>query len=206
MINQLINIYPKGFTCRFSVGGSQPSTNATLLLENLYDGSLEATFNAYPNILAGMLDGIQSMLKQPHGCFEQVSSSNYPNILVLELLDKFGDSDLGIKYKAQNYLKSGYKKLTAYEIDGGGFDWYGKAPANEGLSAYGLVQFEDMKKVYAGVNQNVIDRTKNYLLTRRDGNGGFHQVQGKYGFSGNKTEYIIELSHSGMEIVLVRAL
>ena len=52
------------------------------------------------------------------------------------------------------------------------FDWYGKPPAHEPLTAYGLMQFVDMQSVF-NVDQNLIDRTAEWLLSRRDGNGGW---------------------------------
>ena len=41
-----------------------------------------------------------------------------------------------------------------------------------------------MKKVYDGVDEAMISRTRAWLLSRRDGSGGFYQNAGKYGFSG----------------------
>jgi len=104
----------------------------------------------------------------------------------LQLMKQTGDLNADVRQKALGYLEIGYNKLTAYEISGGGFEWYGRAPAHEGLTAYGLVQFKDMQVVYSGVETSIIKRTQEYLMSRRDGKGGFEQNVGKYGFSGNK--------------------
>ena len=37
--------------------------------------------------------------------------------------------------------------LAGFEVQGGGFDWFGSAPAHEALTAYGALQFQDMAKV-----------------------------------------------------------
>lgn len=42
------------------------------------------------------------------------------------------------------------------------------------LTAYGLLQFTEMKKVFP-VDQSMLDRTTKWLLSRRDGKGGFER-------------------------------
>ncbi|BDS14392.1 MG2 domain-containing protein [Aureispira anguillae] len=177
----------KGFPVNFAIAGQELEQTDTFIIQDAYKGSMESELSIYPNILDGLIDGVESILNSPSGCFEQVSSSNYPNILALDLMEQMGDLKAGVRQKALNYLKDGYAKLTAYEIKNGGFEWYGRAPAHEGLTAYGLVQFHDMQAVYDQVDPAMVERTKTYLLSRRDGKGGFEQNVGKYGFSGNKT-------------------
>ena len=45
-------------------------------------------------------------------------------------------------------------------------------PANESLSAYGLLEFVDMAKVYP-VEAQLVPRCRAWLLSRRDGSGAF---------------------------------
>lgn len=185
-ITEQIETSPKGFPVDFAMSGQYLEQTDTFLLQDVYDGSLKSKLKFYPNILEGLMAGVESILSSPSGCFEQVSSSNYPNILALQLMEQTGDLKAGVRQKALGYLEIGYNKLAAYEISGGGFEWYGRAPAHEGLTAYGLVQFKDMQVVYSGVETSIIKRTQEYLMSRRDGKGGFEQNVGKYGFSGNK--------------------
>jgi hypothetical protein len=108
---------------------------------------------------------------------------------------------------ALGYIANGYEKLIAYEIKGGGFEWFGHPPAHEGLTAYGLLQFSEMKKVFTGVNDDVIIRTRQWLLDRKNGKGGFKQSSGKYGFSSASEEvtnaYIVyALSETGTRDIL----
>lgn len=184
-ITQTVETTAKGFPVDFVMAGQELEQVDTFVLRDVYEGSLTSTLKFYPDILEGLMDGVESILNSPSGCFEQVSSSNYPNILALQLMQQTGVLKVGVRQKALEYLHTGYHKLAAYEINGGGFEWYGRAPAHEGLTAYGLVQFKDMQEVYE-VEAGIIERTKNYLLSRRNGKGGFEQNVGKYGFSGNK--------------------
>src|SRR5262249_26086621 len=55
-----------------------------------------------------------------------------------------------------------------------GYEWFGgTAPAHEALTAYGLLQFRDMQRIGHPVDQEMIDRTRRYLASRKDGKGGF---------------------------------
>ena len=37
----------------------------------------------YPSTLADLQKGLDALLRKPSGCFEQTSTSNYPNLLIL---------------------------------------------------------------------------------------------------------------------------
>jgi len=52
------------------------------------------------------------------------------------------------------------------------FEWFGSSPGHEALTAYGALQFEDMAKVIA-VDPEMLERTRSWLLSRRDGEGMF---------------------------------
>ena len=44
-------------------------------------------------------------------------------------------------------MEKGYKKLITFETETGGYEWFGKTPGHEALTAYGLMQFNEMKDV-----------------------------------------------------------
>ncbi len=166
-----------GFPARQVVGAFGQNIDFNIALVKPIPNSISATLTAYPNPLGDVLAGMERMLRQPSGCFEQVSSSNYPNLLVLDLLRRQGSAAPAIEAQAMNYLETGYQKLTGYESRSGGFDWYGRDPGHEVLTAYGLLQFTDMAKVYP-VDRAMIARTVDWLYSRRDGNGGW-KLNGK---------------------------
>jgi hypothetical protein len=62
--------------------------------------------------------------------------------------------------------------LTSFECDQHGYEWFGKDPGHEALSAFGLMQFGDMKNVM-DVDDQMVARTRRWLMNRRDGAGGF---------------------------------
>ncbi len=152
--------------------GQSAQNRCQLQLIQPMEGSVAVTLTAYPGALEEVIKSTERMLQQPGGCFEQVSSSNYPNLLVLDLLRTTKRIDRQVEQQALEYLKSGYQQLTAYECKNGGFDWWGRDPAHEGLTAYGLLEFTDMQRVFP-VDQTMIKRTMTWLLSRRDGQGGW---------------------------------
>ena len=42
----------------------------------------------YPGVMAQVVEGLDGMLRMPNGCFEQTSSSAYPNILIIDYLPR----------------------------------------------------------------------------------------------------------------------
>jgi len=161
-----------GYPARQVMGGFGQNSAFNIELKSPVENTVSATLTAYPNPLADVLIGMERMLRQPSGCFEQVSSSNYPNLLVLDLLRQLNIASPEVEARAMEYLEEGYKKLTGYECKSGGFDWYGRDPGHEGLTAYGILQFTDMAKVFP-VDKTMIARTVKWLSSRRDGQGGW---------------------------------
>ena len=40
----------------------------------------------YPGVFSQVVEGVDGMLRMPNGCFEQTSSSAYPNILIVQYM------------------------------------------------------------------------------------------------------------------------
>ncbi|MEQ1746299.1 MAG: carboxypeptidase regulatory-like domain-containing protein [Saprospiraceae bacterium] len=163
----------RGFPVRQVFAGKGAQNLFDLHLADPVEGTVSVKLTAYGSALDDVLKGMERMLRQPSGCFEQVSSSNYPNLLVLDLLRQSGAARPEVEAKALQLLEDGYKKLAAYECKDGGFDWWGRSPAHEGLTAYGILQFGDMARVFPGVDKGMTERSVRWLLERRDGSGGW---------------------------------
>jgi hypothetical protein len=93
-------------------------------------------------------------------------------VLALDYLRRSRRVTPETELKALEYINVGYQRLLTFEVAGGGFDWYGKPPANTVLSAYGLLQFVDMAKVYE-IDTRVIDRTRAWLLKQQQADGAW---------------------------------
>jgi uncharacterized protein YfaS (alpha-2-macroglobulin family) len=155
------------------------ATQTINLPETWVKGTLQCKANVYPSTLADLQKGLEAMLREPCGCFEQTSTSNYPNILVLDYLKESEQAKPEVERRARDLLARGYAMLTGFECTNTtkkareGYEWFGgTAPAHEALTAYGLMEFRDMARVQE-VDQAMLERTRTYLMSRRDGKGGF---------------------------------
>jgi uncharacterized protein YfaS (alpha-2-macroglobulin family) len=131
----------------------------------------------YPGILSQLVEGLDKMLRMPFGCFEQTSSVTYPNILVLDYMKTAGKITPELQMKAEGFINAGYQRLVSYEVPGGGFEWFGKAPAHRILTAYGLMEFYDMSKVYE-VDPAIISRTQQWLAKCQESDGSYKPSKG----------------------------
>ncbi len=126
----------------------------------------------YPGPLSQVIEGMDSILRMPGGCFEQTSSSTYPNVLALDYMKRTKKLTPEVHAKAEGYIANGYQRLLTFEVPGGGFSWFGQAPANKILTAYGLMEFSDMSKVY-DVDPNLIQRTQQWLAGQQQADGSW---------------------------------
>lgn len=126
----------------------------------------------YPGPLSQVIEGMDSILTMPGGCFEQTSSSTYPDVLALDYMKRSKKLTPEVHAKAEGYIANGYQRLLTFEVPGGGFSWFGQAPANKILTAYGLMEFSDMSKVH-DVDSRVIQRTQQWLAGQQQPDGSW---------------------------------
>jgi hypothetical protein len=136
-------------------------------------GTVTASVKLFPSPLATMVSGMEGLLREPSGCFEQTSSTNYPNVMIMQYLKEQNLADATLLQRSGQLLHNGYARLTGYETPAQGYEWFGAAPAHEALTAYGLLEFNDMKGVSPDVDDAMITRTAMWLRSRRDGKGGY---------------------------------
>jgi uncharacterized protein YfaS (alpha-2-macroglobulin family) len=148
--------------------------------ETVIPGSVQAMVKIYPTTFSQLVEGLDAIFQRPYGCFEQTSSTTYPNVLALDYLSRTGKSIPAVQAKAKQYIHLGYQRLISFEIGGGGFDWFGHPPANRTLTAYGLMEFQDMARVH-DVDPKLLDRTRRWLLDQQKPDGSWesegHRMQ-----------------------------
>jgi hypothetical protein len=72
-----------------------------------------------------------------------------------------------------------------------GYEWFGgTAPPHEALTAYGLMLFRDLSRVYNQVDPAMLERTRRWLLSRKDGQGGFLRRQDFHRF-GSAPDHVL---------------
>ena len=171
-----LTVLPLGFPQLYDVSGELAERVVHEVdLGQAEPGTVSARVQLYPSPVATMVQGMEGLLREPSGCFEQTSSSNYPNVMVLRYLEENDLAEPQITERAYGLLERGYDRLVGYESPQKGYEWFGGDPGHEALTAYGLVEFVDMKGVFEGVDQPMIARTADWLLSRRDGQGGYQR-------------------------------
>ena len=126
----------------------------------------------YPGPLSQVVEGMDAILRLPFGCFEQTSSATYPNVLALDYMKRTKKLTPEVHAKAEGFIANGYQRLLTFEVPGGGFSWFGNAPANKILTAYGLMEFSDMSRVH-DVDARLIERTQQWLAAQQQPDGSW---------------------------------
>jgi uncharacterized protein YfaS (alpha-2-macroglobulin family) len=135
-------------------------------------GTSKIFVRLYPGPLSQIVEGMDAILRMPGGCFEQTSSSTYPNVLALDYMKRAKKLTPEVHARAEGYIANGYQRLLTFEVSSGGFSWFGNAPANKILTAYGLMEFYDMSQVH-NVDPRLIERTQQWLAAQQQADGSW---------------------------------
>jgi hypothetical protein len=175
-VTRKIAIKPRGFPIEIAAGGMLSAgrnlAKTVRIPANLRAGSLSATAVVYPTPLGNLTEALRSLMVEPCGCFEQTSSTNYPLVMAQNYFVSHTGVPVDMINRTKDLLTKGYNRLTGFECKKGGYEWFGGDPANESLTAYGLLEFADMAPVHP-VDAAMVKRTREWLMSRRDGKGGF---------------------------------
>ncbi|MEA3308390.1 MAG: alpha-2-macroglobulin family protein, partial [Chloroflexota bacterium] len=145
--------------------------------EAIIPGAAQVTVKIYPGVVSQVVEGMDALLQMPYGCFEQTTSATYPNVLVLDYMKSTEQTTPEIQLKAEEYINLGYQRLTTFEVPGGGFSLFGDNPPDRMLTAYGLMEFTDMARVYP-VDADFIARAARWLLAQQAADGSWENDQG----------------------------
>jgi uncharacterized protein YfaS (alpha-2-macroglobulin family) len=74
-------------------------------------GSPQLYVNIYPAYLSQVIGGMDSLLRVPNGCFEQTTSTAWPNVLVTAYLKQTKQLKPEIQLKAESLMSAGYQRL-----------------------------------------------------------------------------------------------
>jgi uncharacterized protein YfaS (alpha-2-macroglobulin family) len=176
-IQRVIDVVPNGRKIEQVVSDRLAGrvSQTIVIPNNAIEDSSQLYVKVYPGVFSQVLEGVDGILRMPGGCFEQTSSSAYPNVLVVDYIKKNKLASPALLLKSEQYLNVGYQRLLTFERPGGGFDWWGSGEPLIWLSAYGLQEFNDMAKVYP-IDRGVIERTQAWLLKQREADGTWSKI------------------------------
>lgn len=183
-VARTVRVIPDGKEIASSQSGSLGAGETTLSVNfptNAVDGSPHLHLDIYPAFLSQVVSGMDSMLRTPTGCFEQTTSSAWPNVLVTAYMKASGQITPEIQMKAESLMSAGYQRLLTFEHPGGGFSWFGTQDPKPYLSvtAFGLMEFADMAKVHE-VDSAMIARTAQWLANQQASDGSWKGDQTEF--------------------------
>lgn len=155
------------------------------LPRDVLSGTLRSDVRVFPSLVADAMAGLESMLRQPGGCFEQTSSANYPNVMVLRALrgtkpaDWPGGDDEWRKAheRAEELVSLGYQRILTFQTSEGGFALYPGQSPDVMLTAYGLMQLTAAREVFA-VDEAVVARAVEWLRRQRRSDNTWSSARG----------------------------
>ena len=182
-----LKVEPKGFRHFIDFSVNRDTVYQFNVLDRTIDDNTYYRLRIFRNTANRILNDLERLLDEPHGCFEQTSSTTYPNYFVLQYLKSKGKVDEKLEQKALKNLKHGYNRLVNFETSENGFSLFGSKPANVSLTAFGFMEFNDLKNVL-NVDEKMLERTKNFVLSKRNPNGTFN-LSNYESYYDKKSEY-----------------
>jgi hypothetical protein len=173
-VRREVEVIPNGKRVEQAFNGRLTETvhQTVRIPEGSVAGASNILVKVYPGVFSTVVEGMDNIFRMPFGCFEQTSSTTYPNVLVLDYMKRTNKITPEIRMKAEQYINLGYQRLLSFEVQGGGFSWFGTPPANKVLTAFGLQEFADMSGVW-DVDKNVLSRTQVWEASQQNPDGSW---------------------------------
>ncbi len=146
-------------------------------------GTARAELRLYPDIGSHIVDAITGVQTNPNGCPEQIISSTYPTLLLLQLEKRGGSVSQELKTKALKDLARSCVALTAFSKSDGGFGYWHSDSGEPGLTAY-AVRFLASAREFVPVDLDVLQAAARSLLESQLGDGRWRE----YWFSDKEPE------------------
>jgi len=99
-----------------------------LAVNHIVPGSMNVEFNLYTDVVGEVMDGIASLIRKPYGCFEQTSSSTYPNVMVLKYLRESGKSNPDMITRTVSWLMNRKDGEGGFHKSKKGYDSFASSP------------------------------------------------------------------------------
>jgi hypothetical protein len=143
-------------------------------------GSVRSELKLYPNLMAHVMEGVEAIMQRPYGCGEQIVSSSYPSVFVLDFYRRTHGNLEGklppTVQRARRYAQLGYERLLGYRASGGGFTYWGRGTPDMALTAYALRFLRDASRVIE-VDEALIAETRDWLVQQQREDGSWKATE-----------------------------
>ncbi|MBC3541140.1 alpha-2-macroglobulin [Rufibacter sediminis] len=114
--------------------------------------------------LAQFTDDITFLLRYPHGCLEQTTSTAFPLLYYTDLAKSLNQGQKGRRFNPTYLVQEAITKIEGMQQYDGGFTyWPGGSDTDWWSSAYALHFLLEAQKAGYAVNQQVLNRAQSYL-------------------------------------------
>ena len=104
-VRRTIDVVPDGHRIERLASGTlhRPAEVDFDSTKDAIPGSVQAIVKIYPTSFSQLVEGLDGIFQRPYGCFEQTSSTTYPNVLALDYLRRANKSAPALESKARRY-------------------------------------------------------------------------------------------------------
>ncbi|MBB6331027.1 TonB-dependent SusC/RagA subfamily outer membrane receptor [Chryseobacterium sediminis] len=176
----------KGFPHQFSIINNK-TEDIKINIPEYINGSLYSSYYVFENTALQLFANIEQLKREPYGCFEQLSSTVYPNMFILDYLKSGKKIDTATENLIVKNMKKGFQKMLSYKNRDGGFGYFNSEESDVALSAFALLEFTDLKK-YVNPDAKLIQGLSSFILSKKNSNGLF-EVRKGYELKRDFSEY-----------------
>ncbi|KAJ3441074.1 macroglobulin / complement [Anaeramoeba flamelloides] len=173
-----LNIKPPGFPLEYNFSGTLgPNSHTDLyclqLPSDCTDGFFTTEITFHPSSLSNLNSSLKSLIREPHGCFEQISSTCWPMVMAMQYLVSNDVDDDQLIQRGKRLIARATKKLLAYRVKSdNGFSIFGGKPSSIIMTSWGLIEFMEIQKVSPIIPTSDFEKTIKYILSRADNRSG----------------------------------
>lgn len=139
-------------------------TCALKVPDDAMPGTVTATTHVTTTRSASTQESVDRLLQEPHGCFEQTTACNYPNLVILEALRTRGD-DAKTLERATLFARKGFERILRFQDpDSGGFSlWDHTNKPQARYTAMAVLQLAHFAKLFEGKGSFEMRKAIRYL-------------------------------------------
>lgn len=122
-------------------------------------------------LTASLSQGLEYLMRFPYGCAEQTASALLPNVVLKQVLDLPAiGNDLVNEDELKKNVEGGLQALYKYQQSSGGWGLWETSQATPYLTSYVLFTLNETKKAGYTVDDDVMNRAKDYLKRQMSDN------------------------------------
>ena len=176
-VTRQVRVVPRGFPRHLSQSGVVTDSVSHVLPvpARIGAGSLGLVIKLYPSPLATLVDGMDGMLRQPGGCFEQASSSNYPNVLALLPRRRSARTPRRWRPAPGSCSTAATRKIAGLRVQRARLRVVRRRPGPRGAHRLRPARVPRHGQGLPRWTRRWSQRTRDWLMERRDGKGGFQR-------------------------------